>query len=52
MIQDSLAVFDRSPQFQKLAFDIQIATTHAEQHGIPLQDIILQLLQRPHPLPV
>jgi hypothetical protein len=32
-------VFDRSPQLQKLDFDIQIATTHAEQHGIPLQDI-------------
>jgi hypothetical protein len=46
MIQDSPAVFDRSPQLQKLDFDIQIATTHAEQHGIPLQDIVLKLLQR------
>ena len=39
-------MFDRSPQLQKLDSDIQIATTHAEQHGIPLQDIVLQLLQR------
>jgi hypothetical protein len=46
MIQDSPAVFDRGPQLQTLDFDIQIATTHAEQHGIPLQDIVLQLLQR------
>lgn len=43
---DTAPLFDRSPQLQKLASDIQIATTHAEQHGIPLPDIILQLLQR------
>jgi hypothetical protein len=37
---------DRTPQLEKLKLDIATATANAEQHGIPLQDIILQLLQR------
>jgi hypothetical protein len=41
-----LFVADRSVQVAKLKTDLQIATSNAEQHGVGLQDIILQLLQR------
>ena len=40
------AFIDRTPQIEKLRLDIETCTANAEQHGIGLQDIILQLLQR------
>jgi hypothetical protein len=46
MIHDSAVVFDRSVAITKLKTDIETATTNAEQHGVLLQDIVLQLLQR------
>jgi len=39
-------VADRSVQLEKLKLDIATATANAEQHGVGLQDIVLQLLQR------
>jgi hypothetical protein len=39
-------VADRSVQLEKLKLDIATATASAEQHGIPLQDIVLALLQK------
>jgi hypothetical protein len=46
MIQDSPAVFDRSPQISKLSQDIGIAITHASQAGVPMQEIIYQVLAK------
>jgi hypothetical protein len=40
------AFIDRTPQLEKLRLDIATATASAEQHGIPLQDIVLALLQK------
>jgi hypothetical protein len=47
MIQDSPAVIDRSVQCAKLRTDLETATYHAEQVGIPLPDVVVSLLQRP-----
>jgi hypothetical protein len=44
--QDSPAVFDRTPQLEKLRLDIETCTANADQHGIALPDIVLSLLQR------
>jgi hypothetical protein len=46
MIQDSPAVFDRTPQISKLSQDIGIAITHASQAGVPMQEIIYQVLAK------
>jgi hypothetical protein len=40
------AFIDRTPQLEKLRLDIETCTANAEQHGVGLQDIVLQLLQR------
>jgi hypothetical protein len=40
------AFIDRTPQLEKLRFDIATATANAEQHGIALPDIVVALLQR------
>ena len=39
-------VADRSVQIAKLKTDLQVATSNAELTGVPLQDIVLALLQR------
>jgi hypothetical protein len=39
-------VADRSVQVAKLKIDLQVATSGAELTGVPLIDIIMQLLQR------
>jgi hypothetical protein len=39
-------VADRSVQIAKLKTDLQVATNNAELTGVPLQDIVLCLLQR------
>jgi hypothetical protein len=39
-------VADRSVQVAKLKTDLQVATSNAELTGVPLQDIVLALLQR------
>jgi hypothetical protein len=39
-------VADRSVQVAKLKTDLQVATSNAELTGVPLQDVVLALLQR------
>jgi hypothetical protein len=46
IVQDSPAVFDRTPQISKLSRDIDIAITHASQAGVPMQEIIYQVLAK------
>jgi hypothetical protein len=46
MIQDSPAVFDRSPHISKLSQDMGIGITHASQAGVPMQEIIYQVLAK------